>query len=247
MIILPPSSGSLLLPRDLANNVWWYDGNDPIGNGSIVTSNTALSSFADKSPLSLPVTQATGAAQPIWKPNLYNGKSAVSFNGSQYMLHNFSSGVNPSAITIMMVFAQTGNAGVYGTPLSSRDSTAATKGFNFYTSSANNLEFWVGNNGTVNWQTVTANAITLNTLYLVTAYAAVSSNPVTVNGVTYSGTTAAYTVNASGAFGLGALRDGSNRFTGNICETAAWGRILSAWEQQAMALSWAVKWAGGIS
>lgn len=241
------AASALIVPRDFANNDMWYDGNDPAGDGSLITTNTSLTNWIDKSPSGFTVAQATGATKPVAQPNLYNGKAAVNCNGSQYMTRAYAAALNPATFTLMMVLAVTGGAGTYRAPIASRGTGANTRGFNIYASSANNLEFWVGNNGTVNWQSVTANAITLNNLYLITCYAPQAANPVVVNQTAYSGVTSAYTQNTSGQFVIGALTDLTSKFIGNLCEIIRFSRIISAWEWQMLCLYLSTKWGGGIS
>lgn len=58
----------------------WLKANDP----STISTATGVSQWRDKSGNNRHVTQATGAAQPFLLPNGLNGRTVLSFNGSQW-------------------------------------------------------------------------------------------------------------------------------------------------------------------
>jgi hypothetical protein len=66
---------------DVLRTALWLDASDI----STITVATGVSEWRDKSGLGRNVTQGTGIAQPTLTLNELNGKSVLSFNGSQYL------------------------------------------------------------------------------------------------------------------------------------------------------------------
>lgn len=91
----------------------WYDASD----SSTITISTGVSEWRDKSGNGNHATQATGANQPTYLTNDFNGLNVVSFNGSTHRLaHTYAqSASNFSIFAVVNANYQTGFRGIYST------------------------------------------------------------------------------------------------------------------------------------
>lgn len=80
------SSSIVCKPVPLCFNPYvWLDGNDPSGNQIKPSDNSSQGTWIDKSGRGNHFTQTTGTSQPVFISSSLNSKSAISFNGSQFM------------------------------------------------------------------------------------------------------------------------------------------------------------------
>lgn len=59
----------------------WLDANDPAGNNTQPTNNSALATWVDKSGNKNTAANGNGSQQPLFKTNILNGKPTVRFDG----------------------------------------------------------------------------------------------------------------------------------------------------------------------
>jgi hypothetical protein len=114
-------------PRGLAGLVQWYDAAD---QSTMTLNGTTVSEWRSKVG-GVSVSQATAAAQPTLTQNYYNGRSALTFDGGDF-LYNASLPIQINGMTVAVVFDETTRVAfaglVVGAPASGNDS-GSTSGF----------------------------------------------------------------------------------------------------------------------
>jgi hypothetical protein len=97
--LLRPKATSGFNPKNVANLEAWFDAAD---SSTMTTVSGAVSEWRSKAGATRNLTQGTAANRPALTANYYNGRSAVSFDGSNDVL--FATGLGAIAMSPLSVF-----------------------------------------------------------------------------------------------------------------------------------------------
>lgn len=229
-------------PRRISGLVQWYDAADQ----STMTLNGSTVSEWRSKVNNVAVSQGTAANQPTLTTGYYNGRSALTFDGGDF-LYNASLPIQVNGASIGAVFDETtrvGEAGIIvGSPSSGSDFDSASALAFYLHAGGNRPVESLGDAGRINARSPSVSEA--SALGKVVAMLSVAqSNGTTGNAVLrYNGTagTADTTYTAAlsssgtligGRYILGGVW-GSLRFTGRMLEICVWNRALTTTECQA--------------
>lgn len=234
-LLRPLASGFNL--RSLSGLVQWYDAAD---QSTMTLNGTTVSEWRSKVG-GVAVSQATAAAQPTLTTNYYNGRSALTFDGGDF-LYNASLPIQVNGMTVAAVFDETTRvlfAGVVvGAPASGNDNAAAG-GFRLSVHEGTNrpAELLSLVTGNIDLRSPLVSETSALGKRVVVARAAPSDGTNGNGDFRFDGTAGAadtlYGVQTNttgtligGRFQAGAV-SASFRFNGRILEVAIWDRALT--------------------
>ncbi len=91
------------------NPILFLDANNPAGNQTQPSNGSALATWVDLSSKNNSVTQATGAAQPIYTTGAINGKPVIAFNGTSHYLSSSTAFAGITSNVTIIFVASFGN------------------------------------------------------------------------------------------------------------------------------------------
>lgn len=172
--------------------MFWYDGQDPRGDGSVPSSGAAINPWVDKSANAISVPQGTGSRQATFVPNIINGRPALRFNSGATQFYQRAAvrvfdNVNsysifvifrPNSVAITNGFLEGGNGtgtGIFAigatsgrirlvnrSPYAISGGDDITSANNAMTAGANYFVKFVRNGATGNQTVISSNGITAN-------------------------------------------------------------------------------------
>ena len=108
--LAPPSANPYFNPTLIAGCQLWLDGTDPLGNGSVPTNGTVISSWKDKSGKNV---TTTGVNNPTYS----SSAQGISFTNSSAQYYSLPNGTFPygdSSYSYFIICNWNGNSGPYG-------------------------------------------------------------------------------------------------------------------------------------
>lgn len=229
-------------PRRIAGLVQWYDAAD---QSTMTLNGTTVSEWRSKVG-GVAVSQATAGAQPTLTQNYYSGRSALTFDGGDF-LSNATLPIQQNGFTGAIVFDETTRVGfaglLVGIPPSGSDSTtaggfrwsvheAANRPTEIFATVANNIDL----RGPLISE-VTALGKNVAVVTVTPSVAGIGSGFMRLNGTAgaedalYGAPIDTTGTLIGGRYQSGAV-SGSFRFNGRILEVAIWNRALTLAEVQ---------------
>lgn len=239
-LLRPVASG--FDPRRIAGLVQWYDAADQ----STMTFNGSTVSQWRSKVSNVSVSQATAANQPTLTTAYYNGLSALTFDGGDF-LYNASLPIQVNGCSVGIIVDETtrvGEAGIIvGSPSSGSDFDSASALAVYLHAGSNRPVEALGDAGRINARSPSVNEGSALGKLVATLTVAESNGTTGSAVMRYNGTAGAadttYTAVASsagtligGRYILGGVW-GSLRFTGRMLEICVWNRALTTSECQA--------------
>jgi hypothetical protein len=229
-------------PRRLSGLVQWYDAAD---QSTMTLNGTTVSEWRSKVG-GVALSQGTAAAQPTLTTGYYNGRSALTFDGGDF-LYNASLPIQVNGMTVAAVFDETTRVAfagvVVGAPASGNDNAAAG-GFRLSVHEGTNrpAELLSAVSGNIDIRSPLVSETSALGKRVVVARVAPSDGTNGSADFRFDGTAGAadalYGVQTNttgtligGRYQSGAV-SGSFRFNGRILEVAIWDRALTLAEAQ---------------
>jgi len=238
-LLRPRATG--FTPRNIAGLVQWYDAAD---QSTMTLNGTTVSEWRSKVG-GVAVSQGTAAAQPTLTQNYYNGRSALTFDGGDF-LSNPTLPIQTDGFSAAIVFDETTRVSfaglLVGIPPSGSDSSTAG-GFRWSVHEGANrptemLATVTNNLDLRSPLTVETSALGKNVAIATVSPSGVSQSAVMrLNGIagaidTLYGAPIATTGTLIGGRYLSGAVDASYRFNGRILEISIWNRALTLAEVQ---------------
>lgn len=240
------------IPLGISNIHSWYDASDA---ASITSSGGLVSQWNDKSGNGFHAT-ASGSLRPTLTNSYINGKSVITFGGTQYLQANAN--ITANAMTHFIVMAKTSAASgstEYGRSLSLWNSAvgndyADVQAFEIHWYST---ATWSGVSGPGagpyrNSASITATPLPIGGAHLATTVFNNTSVTYTLDDATVSGTTSGTSVNINRqTIGAGGASGGSDQFLiGWIAESIIYSKVLNNTEIATITAYLKEKWNSGL-
>ncbi|WP_263602339.1 hypothetical protein [Chryseobacterium sp. PET-29] len=226
-------AGFVAAPGGVLGTALWLKADS--GTSSTVD-NTAISQWNDQANANNAV-QSTTASQPVYRDSgasVLNFNPTVVFDGTNdYLTVPYSPSYNGD-ITVFSMH-NLNNISSYRSPIGSRSTTSATRGWNWYYN-AGVREFWTGDSSPTVWNTLFSTTYTVNTPELLTFDATLNStnsnkNIYVSNRLLSVVTNGKYVSNTTNSLCVGCNSDPSFYWSGPISEQVLYSRVLTNLER----------------